>query len=104
MKVRNMTGRTGQEVANQFVIEFEKGFTTWLVFQSYQTPVAIKNDYNDKIALSTDWDCSVTTAKYVAKFLNMSTTEIRSAIKAEKIMVHSKDGFKRITQHTGRIK
>ena len=98
MKVRNMAGRTGKGIVNQFVIEIEDGFTTWEVLQSYQETVAIKDNCETK-ALSGMWDYSVTTAKYVAKFLNMSTTQIRSEIKAEKIMVYDYADFKRVIKN-----
>ena len=112
MKVRNMTGRTGKGIANQFIIEIERGFTTWEVFQSYQTPVAIKDDHilqilnisrYRRVALTNDWDCSVTTAKYVAQFLRMSTKEIREEIKAKRIVVYSRAGFKRLIKDPGQI-
>ena len=92
MKVRNMTGRTGKGIANQFIIEIEDGFTTWEVLQSCQTPVAIKDDYEIK-ALSYMWDHSVTTAKNVGRFFNMSAKEIRKEIHDEKIEVYSEVGF-----------
>ena len=55
MKVRNMTSSSGNEVANQFIIETDKGE----LFQSYNSAIAfIPNDSSEKIRLGKNWDYS----------------------------------------------
>lgn len=73
-----MTGRTGQAVANQFIIEGEHG---GLYFQSYQTIIACKKD--GKVYLDADaWDYSTTTGKYRNQFLDETKKETEAKIKA----------------------
>lgn len=79
MKVSNMTSpRTGNPVANQFLIKLSDG----AIFQSYETLIAVK--YNDgRIKLAEGWgDYSRTTSKYLYQFLNMNRKEIQEAVKA----------------------
>jgi hypothetical protein len=76
MKVRNMTGRSGQPVKNQFIIEDAKSTT----FQSYDSIIAMKSGgrtYLDKYR----WDYSTTTGKYRNQFLGMNKKQIEQAIK-----------------------
>lgn len=81
-QVRQMTGRTGAPVANQFIItdgEFE-------FFQSYQTVIAKRHISAGVVTLDADrWDYSVTTSKYRNKFLGMDTAQIKRDIKAGRI-------------------
>ncbi len=75
MKVRNMTGRSGQPVKNQFIIEDAKSTT----FQSYDSIIAMKSGgrtYLDKYR----WDYSTTTGKYRNQFLGMNKKQIEQAI------------------------
>ena len=68
MKVYNMVSpRTGEKVANQFIIE--DGHTT--VFQSYDSTIVTLTDCNGykTITFGTDWDYSRTTGKYRNAFL-----------------------------------
>ena len=63
--VRNLTSkRTGRNVANQFVITLN-GCS---YFQSYKTLIA-KVDESGKITLSSYWNYSNTTRKYLYQFL-----------------------------------
>lgn len=55
--------RSGNPVANQFVITTEDGET----FQSYQTPIAKKSGY--LYTISSDWNYSRTTSKYFYQWL-----------------------------------
>ena len=76
MKVRNMTGRSGQPVKNQFIIEDGKS----TIFQSYDSIIAMKSGvrtYLDKYR----WDYSTTTGKYRNQFLGMNKKQIEQAIK-----------------------
>jgi hypothetical protein len=75
MKVRNMTGRSGQPVKNQFIIEDGKS----TIFQSYDSIIAMKSGgrtYLDKYK----WDYSTTTGKYRNQFLGMNKKQIEQAI------------------------
>ena len=75
MKVRNITGRSGQPVKNQFIIEDGKS----TVFQSYDSIIAKKSGgrtYLDKDR----WDYSTTTGKYRNQFLGMNKKQIEQAI------------------------
>lgn len=60
--------RTGNPVANQFVISFNGGY----VFQSYRAIVAAK--LNGETYITEDWEYSKTTMKYVKEFLNTTAT------------------------------
>ena len=65
VKVRNMYGRTGREVPNQFIINTDQG----TYFQSYNSIIAFK-DNNSKVTLDEYyWDYSRTTGKYRNEFL-----------------------------------
>ena len=78
MRVRNMTGRTGREVANQFIIEGEHG---GIYFQSYDTVIACRKD--GKVYLDeSSWDYSVTTGKYRNQFLRETRKETEAKIKS----------------------
>ena len=83
-KVRQMTGRTGAPVANQFIIqngEFE-------YFQSYETVIAKRHMSAGVVTLDARrWAFSVTTSKYRNKFLGMNTAQIKRVIKSREIQV-----------------
>ena len=63
MKVENMENNEGRAIPNQFVIRRD-GDTC---FQSYQSLIAIWD--GDKLTLGQDWDYSVTTSKYLYRFI-----------------------------------
>lgn len=68
MNVRNMTGRTGRAVANQFVIsgDDKQGYQFEL-FQSYDAAIVRKTWDNQGVFVELDmtyWDYSTTTGKY----------------------------------------
>lgn len=76
MKVKNITGRTGRAVANQFIIEDDKG----TYFQSYKT-IIVKIDCRGQIYLDLhNWDFSVTTGKYRNEFLGEGKAETQAKI------------------------
>ena len=78
-KVRQMTGRTGAPVANQFIIQNGE----YEYFQSYQTVIAKRHISAGVVTLDADrWDYSVTTSKYRNKFLGMDTSRIKRDIKS----------------------
>lgn len=64
IKVENMVSpSSGREVANQLVIKVNE----CIYFQSYKTIIAKK--CNGEVTLSTSWDYSRTTLKYLYQFL-----------------------------------
>jgi len=68
--------RTGNAVANQFDITTDKGN----YFQSYRAVIAHKCSRG--VTLSSQWEYSVTTLKYLREFLGVfSVKEIRESIK-----------------------
>lgn len=78
-KVSNMQGRSGRDVANQFVITTDEG----QVFQSYNSVIAIK--YRDARPIELDelyWDYSRTTGKYRNEFLGEDKKTTAAKIKS----------------------
>jgi len=77
LKVRNMTSpRSGNEVANQFIIDAKDG----TYFQSYNSMIAketSKGLYLDEKY----WDYSTTTSKYRNQFTGLTTAETKAGIK-----------------------
>ena len=78
MKVRNMTSNNGNTIANQFIIESDKGKT----FQSYDSIIChVPN--NGKTQLDQKyWNYSKTTSKYRNQFLYETTKETEAKIKS----------------------
>lgn len=84
MTVENMVStRTGNPVANQFVITDGKTLT----FQSYESEIMNVNVPNRVMIIHPDWNYSRTTAKYRNAFLedycnirNLGVKEIRSIL------------------------
>lgn len=81
--VRNLTSpRSGNPVANQFVINTNKG----VFFQSYLTLVA-RVDKKGQVWLSSAWDYSRTTTRYLYQFLkeygyyDLSASKVRQLLK-----------------------
>lgn len=75
-KVTNLKSpRTGNPVANQFVIKLDDGY----YFQSYETVIAyMPLNYNqESIILDPDWAYSVTTLKYLKQFLGINESKKR---------------------------
>lgn len=78
MRVQNMTGRTGREVANQFILHDEGGAT---YFQSYNS-IIVKRA-NGRVYLDQQyWDYSVTTGKYRNQFLGETKQETERKIRS----------------------
>lgn len=85
--------RNGKSIANQFIIT-EKGcgangnFIKKETFQSYETIIGVKTEWNDRIDIELDedaWNYSNTTSKYRNEFLGMNTKEVEKAIKSGEI-------------------
>ena len=67
MKVKNLVGKNGRAVVNQFVIKDDNR----KVFQSYDSTI-VKCVYNKTgcdVLIGCDWDYSRTTTKYLKIFL-----------------------------------
>ena len=79
MKVKNMIGRTGREVANQFIITDNKSNQ---YFQSYKSIIAKRKADGSIILDGNFWDYSNTTAKYRRDFLNEGIDATRAKIES----------------------
>lgn len=76
--VRNMTGRTGRPVVNQFIIDTPEA----QFFQSYETVIAKRCNETGAITLDARaWDYGVTTGRYRNRFLGMDKAETEKLIK-----------------------
>ena len=83
--IKNLTSpRSGRAVANQFVITTNKG----VFFQSYHSIVA-KRDKKGQVWVSSYWDYSQTTTKYLYQFLKEYGWY---GLNASKVRKHIKDG------------
>jgi hypothetical protein len=89
MKVQNMTGANGKEVANQFIITDEGrgalGNFVWRkVFQSYDSKIVeivLWEDGTRNVCLDLNkWDYGPTTGKYRNQFLGETKKETQAKI------------------------
>lgn len=75
-KVEALTSpRTGEAVRNQVIIHMTNGE----IFQSYDSTVAIK--HKGTIYLTSAFDYSLTTSKYLKQFCGKSAKEIKTELK-----------------------
>ena len=89
MKLYNMNSPNGREVPNQFIITDEGhgangNFIKKEVFQSYQSVIAERIVWDDRIDITIDenyWDYSTTTGKYRNIFLGEDKKETEKKIK-----------------------
>lgn len=65
MKVYNMLSSKGNEVKNQFIIEYNLNLTA---FQSYDTLIAVYDNKND-VMYCDEYKYSHATSKYLNRFL-----------------------------------
>lgn len=83
MKVKNMISKSGNPVANQFVIEGSDGSRA---FQSYDSVIVKIVPYSngwgghDTLIDKNYWDYSVTTGKYRNQFLGETKKETQAKI------------------------
>ena len=77
IKVANMTGNTGREVSNQFIIWTSEG----TYFQSYDSIICFRKNDGTIYLDSNTWDYSSTTSKYRNIFLGETTAETKKNIK-----------------------
>lgn len=83
MKISNFASSNGNDVPNQFLIEFEEID----VFQSYSSIIGIKF-WGKGIVLDVDkWDYSRTTGKYRNQFTRMDKKETEAAIKSGTVVL-----------------
>jgi len=76
VKVENMTGNSGRDIVNQFILT-GKDFS---LFQSYNSPIALIKD--GKTYIFSNWDYSVTTGKYRNRFLDEDKAETLKKLKS----------------------
>jgi len=79
MKVRNITGNSGNKIANQFIITDDVGNT---FFQSYKSMIAKKTAINSIELDQKYWNYSNTTGKYRNIFLNETIKDTKAKIKS----------------------
>jgi hypothetical protein len=94
MKVQNMTNANGRAIPNQFIIEgirgIEGSFVWRKTFQSYNSVIATKTQWDDGIRIELDknkWDYSKTTGKYRNQFLGETKKETERKIKSEEYIL-----------------
>ncbi len=81
MKVKNMTNRNGQAVANQFIIDdfmLDTGKSV-MYFQSYDSIIARIEDGQVTLDIN-NWDYSKTTGRYRNQFLGETKKETQAKI------------------------
>lgn len=84
LKVRNMEGSSGREVANQFVItDTENNKVT---FQSYDSTIIEIDSKNGVITVHPDYNYSKTTGKYRNKFMEVYFGALVNIKELEKAM------------------
>jgi hypothetical protein len=75
--VENMTSKSGNSIANQFVIRTKQG----VYFQSYDSLIVFINNKRQVFLDTCYWDYSNTTGKYRNQFLGENIQETRRKIK-----------------------
>ena len=90
MKVSNMTNKSGNKIANQFIIRDctikhttpngTEDFLTGIMFQSYNSNIAFDLGGGKILLDSYYWDYSTTTGKYRNQFLGENKAETRKKI------------------------
>tara|TARA_R100001163_G_C4968024_1_gene129108 strand:+ start:414 stop:692 length:279 start_codon:yes stop_codon:yes gene_type:complete len=75
--VQNMTSKSGNSIANQFVIRTKQG----VYFQSYDSLIVFINNKRQVFLDTFYWDYSNTTGKYRNQFLGENIQETRRKIK-----------------------
>jgi hypothetical protein len=89
--MKNITGRTGRAVANQFIITVDCSMDDIAVagryFQSYESIIAFipkhyKGNTNKVLLDINKWDYSTTTGKYRNQFLGENKRETERKIKS----------------------
>lgn len=85
MKVQNFEGRSGNAVANQFIIYADDGSRC---FQSYDSIIVKIDRKNDRVYLDERyWNYSKTTGKYRNEFLGETSKETKEKIKSGKYIL-----------------
>ena len=82
MKVRNITGNSGNKIANQFIITDDEDNK---YFQSYSSMIVKKGYENNKYGVYLDqkyWNYSNTTGKYRNIFLKETIKDTKAKIKS----------------------
>jgi hypothetical protein len=82
IKVKNMIGFSGNEIANQFILSQKINSGILEYFQSYDSIIAKKTPSGQITLDKQYWDYSNTTSKYRNQFLNETTKETRKKIES----------------------
>lgn len=89
LKISNILSSRGNTAPNQFIIKTDNGD----YFQSYKTVIALIENNPKKIILDNNaLNYSVTTSKYLYKFLDMKKDEILLKIGEGKIILKDLNG------------
>ena len=81
MKVKNMISKSGNPVANQFIVDGEHYGEQGQFFQSYASVIAFRPANGSSITLDRHyWDYSATTGKYRNQFLGETKKETQAKI------------------------
>lgn len=85
MKVKNMISKSGNPVANQFILWDQDLDFDYVVFQSYDSTIVktVTSQLTGKKRVFLDrhyWDYSVTTGKYRNQFLGETKKETQAKI------------------------
>ena len=83
VKINNMRGNNGKEIVNQFEITTDKG----VVFQSYNSIIAVIFKNGSVLLDEKYWDYSQTTSTYRNLFLMEDTKTTKSKITSGKYLL-----------------
>ena len=96
MKVRNMTSKSGNPVANQFIITDREDDYDIVVFQSYDSVIVRQHNRVDgstgTLLDEHYWDYSVTTGKYRNQFLGETKAETQKKIDSGEYILANLNG------------
>ena len=96
MKVRNMTSKSGNPVANQFIITDREDDYDIVVFQSYDSVIVRQHNRVDgstgTLLDEHYWDYSVTTSRYRNQFLGETKAETQKKIDSGEYILTNLNG------------
>jgi len=96
MKVRNMRSKSGNPVANQFIITDREDDYDIVVFQSYDSVIVRQHNRVDgstgTLLDEHYWDYSVTTGKYRNQFLGETKAETQKKIDSGEYILANLNG------------
>ena len=96
MKVRNMRSKSGNPVANQFIITDREDDYDIVVFQSYDSVIVRQHNRVDgstgTLLDEHYWDYSVTTSRYRNQFLGETKAETQKKIDSGEYILTNLNG------------